>query len=294
VRLYGGIDGGQSSTTAVVGDADGRVLGRGTAGPADEVGCDAHSTRLKDALEGALFAALDDAKLPRDSHFEAIVAGISGYAGTAVGIAPSFNAADVRMVHDAPIAHAGALGGKPGVIVIAGTGSVVYGVAEDGRAVTVGGLGYVFGDEGSAFGIARRAIHEADANGALRRSVASFFGEASALDLARAVYAGRVSRERVAAFAAHLLAVPDTDVEKVVDAEVGALALQIARAKAMVGAGGAVAAIGGMTRNAYYMKRLGRLVDLVKPLDEPVIGALTLARMPFETLPAVAPQGDTV
>lgn len=278
MKLFGGIDGGQSSTTAVVGDGDGRVLGRGTAGPADEVGCDARSTRLKDALEGALAAALDDATLPRDARFEAIVAGISGFAGTTAGVAPAFNAANVHLMHDAPIAHAGALGGKPGVIVIAGTGSVVYGVAEDGRAVTVGGLGYVFGDEGSAFGIARRAINEADANGSLRRSVARFFGEASALDLARAVYAGRVSRERVAAFAADLLAVPDADVERIVDAEAGALAAQIARAKAMVGASGRVAAIGGMTRNAYYMKRLGRLVDLVAPLDEPVIGALTLAR----------------
>jgi N-acetylglucosamine kinase-like BadF-type ATPase len=278
VTLFGGIDGGQSSTTAVVGDADGRVLGRGSAGPADEVGCDARSTRLKDALEGALAAALDDAGLPRDTRFEAIVAGVSGYAGASVGIAPGFNAARVRLMHDAPIAHVGALGGGPGVIVIAGTGSVVYGVGADGRAVTVGGLGYVFGDEGSAFGIARRAIREADENGALRRRAAAFFGEASALDVARAVYAGRISRDRVAAFAAELLAVPDADVERLVDAEVAALARQIARAKAMVAASGPVAATGGMTRDAYYMKRLGRLVDLVAPLDEPAIGALSMAR----------------
>ncbi len=278
MTLFGGIDGGQSSTTAVVGDADGRVLGRGSAGPADEVGCDARSTRLKDALEGALAAALDDAGLPRDTRFEAIVAGVSGYAGASVGIAPGFNAARVRLMHDAPIAHVGALGGGPGVIVIAGTGSVVYGVGAAGRAVTVGGLGYVFGDEGSAFGIARRAIREADENGALRRRAAAFFGEASALDVARAVYAGRISRDRVAAFAAELLAVPDADVERLVDAEVAALARQIARAKAMVAASGPVAATGGMTRDAYYMKRLGRLVDLVAPLDDPAIGALSMAR----------------
>jgi len=278
VILFGGIDGGQSSTTAAVADADGRVLGRGTAGPADEVGCDARSTRLKDALEGALGAALADAGLPPDARFESVVAGVSGYAGKTVGSAPAFNAARVRLLHDAPIAHAGALGGRPGVIVIAGTGSVVYGVAADGRAVTVGGLGYVFGDEGSAFGIARRAIREADVNGGLRGIVASFFGESTAIDVARAVYAGRISRDRVAAFAAHLLAAPDADIERIVDAEVGALARQIARAKAMVAASGPVAAIGGMTRNGFYMKRLGRLVDLVQPQADPVIGALALAR----------------
>jgi N-acetylglucosamine kinase-like BadF-type ATPase len=277
VKLYAGIDGGQSSTTAVVGDAGGRVLGRGVAGPADEIGCDARSTRLKDALEGALMAALDDADLPKDTRFEAVAAGVSGYAGATAGVAPAFNAASARLMHDAPIAHAGALGGKPGVIAIAGTGSVVYGVAEDGRAVTVGGLGYVFGDEGSAFGIARRAIREADGNGALRRRVAAFFGVDSALDLARAMYAGRVSRDRVASFAMEMLAARDGTIDRIVDDEVGALAQQIARAKAEVGVT-TVAAIGGMTRNAYYMERLGRLVDLVPPLSEPAIGALRLAR----------------
>jgi glucosamine kinase len=277
VNIYAGIDGGQSSTTAVVGDADGRLLGRGTAGPADEVGCDATSTRLKDALEGALAAALVDAGLPRDARFEAVVAGVSGYARAAVGVAPAFNAATVRLTHDAPIAHAGAFGGKPGVIVIAGTGSVVYGVASDGRAVTVGGLGHVFGDEGSAFGIARRAIREADGNGALRRRIAAFFGIGSALDLARAMYAGRISRDRVASFAMELLAARDGTIDRIVDDEVGALAQQIARAKAEVGVT-TVAAIGGMTRNEYYMERLGRLIDLVAPLAEPAIGALTLAR----------------
>ncbi len=278
MKLYAGIDGGQTSTTAVVGDADGNVLGRGVAGPADEVGCDASSTRLKDALESALAAALDDAMLPRDSRFEAVVAGVSGYGGATLGVPPAFDAAEIRLMHDAPIAHAGAFGGGPGVIAIVGTGSVVYGVGDDGRAVTVGGLGYVFGDEGSAFGIARRAIREADANGALRRIVSGFFGLESALDVARAVYAGRISRDRVAALAEHLLAVPDADIARIVDEEVGALAKQIARARAMVGVDAPSVAIGGMTRSAYYLERLGRSVDLVAAKNEPVIGALTLAR----------------
>ncbi len=278
MKLYAGIDGGQTSTTAVVGDADGNVLGRGVAGPADEVGCDATSTRLKDALEGAVAAALDDAKLPGDARFEAVVAGVSGYGASPLGVAPAFEATVVRLMHDAPIAHAGAFGGGAGVVAIVGTGSIVYGVGTDGRAVTVGGLGYVFGDEGSAFGIARRAIREADSNGALRRAARAFFGLESALDVVRAVYAGRISRDRVAAFAEHLLAVPDADVGRIVDEEVGALAKQIARARAMVGANAASVAIGGMTRSAYYMERLGRLVDLVPAKGEPVIGALMLAR----------------
>ena len=49
-EYFAGIDGGQSSTVAIVGDERGKILGRATAGPADEVGASAGSTRLRDAL----------------------------------------------------------------------------------------------------------------------------------------------------------------------------------------------------------------------------------------------------
>jgi N-acetylglucosamine kinase-like BadF-type ATPase len=52
--LVAGIDGGQSSTIAVIGDERGRILARGAAGPSDEVGATADSTRLRDALAAAL------------------------------------------------------------------------------------------------------------------------------------------------------------------------------------------------------------------------------------------------
>jgi len=47
--LFAGIDGGQSTTTAAIGDGT-RVLARGRGGPADEVGAGPDSTRLRDAL----------------------------------------------------------------------------------------------------------------------------------------------------------------------------------------------------------------------------------------------------
>jgi len=277
VKLYAGIDGGQTSTTAVVGDERGTVLGRGAAGPADEVGCDAGSTRLKDALEGALAAALDDAGLPPDARLTSVVAGVSGYAGRIAGRAPAFAAETFALVHDAPIAHAGAFGGGPGVVVIAGTGSVVYGVAADGRAMMAGGLGYVFGDEGSAFGIARAAIRRADASDALRERVRAFFAVDSALQVARTLYAGAIGRDRIAAFAHALLDDPDEEVQTLLDAELAALASQIQRVRAALDVD-AVAAIGGMTKSAYYLTRLQREVPLVEPKFAPVVGALILAR----------------
>ena len=159
--LFAGIDAGQSSTTAAIAGSDGTIIARGYAGPADEIGATAESTRLRDALEGALADAIVNAKLDPSSRFDAIVAGISGYEGRIYGAAPRLPSDRVRLVHDSAIAHAGALGGKPGIVVIAGTGSAAYATFADGSAHFEGGWGYLFGDEGSAFWIARSAVSAA-------------------------------------------------------------------------------------------------------------------------------------
>jgi N-acetylglucosamine kinase-like BadF-type ATPase len=111
-------------------------------------------------------------------------------------------------MHDAPVAHAGALGGRPGVVVIAGTGSVVYARDENGLSQTLGGWGFLFGDEGSAFSIARDALAlvmaaQDDGDSSLReemRAACDFFAKDSLHHVARAFYAGELTRERLAAF----------------------------------------------------------------------------------------------
>ena len=170
--LVAGIDGGQSSTVAVIGDETGRILGRGTAGPADEIGVGKDSTRLRDALRGALEDARRNAQLP------AVSTSLQSLRGSAVTTAAS--TAGRRScprrafgsMHDTPIAHAGALGGRAGVVVIAGTGSVVYGRNDDGWSCTLGGWGFLFGDEGSAFRHRARCARDADARARRRRCVA--------------------------------------------------------------------------------------------------------------------------
>jgi len=62
---------------------------------------------------------------------------------------------------DAEIALWGALSGKPGVVVIAGTGSIVFGMNERGRLFRAGGYGYVIGDDGSGFWIGREGLRAA-------------------------------------------------------------------------------------------------------------------------------------
>jgi len=61
----------------------------------------------------------------------------------------------VTVLSDAEAAHLGALGGGPGLLVLAGTGSIVLGRGERGRWVRAGGLGPLLGDGGSAFALGR-------------------------------------------------------------------------------------------------------------------------------------------
>jgi N-acetylglucosamine kinase-like BadF-type ATPase len=55
----------------------------------------------------------------------------------------------------------GAFAGGPGIIVSAGTGSFAFGRTESGQHVRVGGWGYLVGDEGSGFALARQAVNAA-------------------------------------------------------------------------------------------------------------------------------------
>src|SRR5947209_3167873 len=54
-------------------------------------------------------------------------------------------------------ALAGATRSGQGIITIAGTGSIAFGRNPAGRTARAGGWGYIFGDEGGGFDIARQA-----------------------------------------------------------------------------------------------------------------------------------------
>lgn len=59
---------------------------------------------------------------------------------------------------DAELARAAAFGGGPGVLLIAGTGSIAISVDATGRSQRAGGLGWRLGDQGSAHWLGQRAL----------------------------------------------------------------------------------------------------------------------------------------
>lgn len=288
MKFFAGIDGGQSSTVAVIGDEAGRIVGRGKAGPADEIGAEESSARLRDALSAALEDARRDARLDA-SRFEAIVAGISGYDGRVYGRAPELPSVRLRLLHDTPIAHAGALGGSAGIVAIAGTGSVVYGRKDDGSSFTLGGWGFLFGDEGSAFAIARDALarmmraHD-DGDRSLDEEAGTacrFFEVGSLRELVHAFYKGGITRARLAAFASAALGVEEFRLLARRGADrLSALICTLVEQ----GVPARVALVGGVFTDGTLRERvrsgvLYRVPDakIIEPRYDPACGALLLA-----------------
>jgi N-acetylglucosamine kinase-like BadF-type ATPase len=114
-------------------------------------------------LGASIDAAWSDAGLQRE-QVECVVLAISGAGHESVRqqIAAWAKARglarQLRLEHDAePVLAEGTPEGR-GIALIVGTGSAAIGVSSDGEKQVVGGWGYHFGDEGSAYWIGRRAL----------------------------------------------------------------------------------------------------------------------------------------
>ena len=296
MRYVAGIDGGQSSTSAVVVDEKGVVRGRGSAGPADHVDEPPGSRKFADACTDALGRALEAAGLPHDTRFAAVHAGLSGYDDRFDGVRPVFAADTGRVQHDAPVALAGAVQTLPAVVVIAGTGSVAYGRGAEGQSVRTGGWGYLFGDAGSAFAVARDALAHAMAEddrgvrSPLGDAALAYFDRPDLRALATEAMLGRISRGQVAAFArvVHDAArLGDAAAGAIVDAAAHALAelasVTLARLH-LTGEPVPVAFAGGAFANAAFFARTRARLAVLAPHAQavtarydPAIGAALLA-----------------
>lgn len=209
-----GVDGGGSKTRAVVADGGGKILGEGLAGASNPL-----RVGVSEAV-GAIRDAVDRACAEAGVRRSDIVAAEVGLAGVKradirermVAALAELGLGTVEVVTDADIALYGATSGKPGLVIIAGTGSVCCGVNARGRRACAGGWGPVVGDEGSGSWIARRALqavaHATDGRGpktALVEAACAYFNVAKAEDLSTAVYAPNVTNSRIAGFAGRVV-----------------------------------------------------------------------------------------
>lgn len=155
------IDGGATRTRCAAIDRGGRVLGRGEGGPANHL-LVAHPV-VRRSLARAIDEALVSAGIAR-SDVRCVAAGLAGvdYDGAGADVARTLfdpvGSAELAIDGDIVIAHRAAFDGGPGVLALAGTGSAILGIAPDGSRSKVGGWGPLYGNQGSAYWIARQAL----------------------------------------------------------------------------------------------------------------------------------------
>lgn len=208
------VDGGQTSTKALVAELDGTVVGSGIGGPSDHFHIEGGVEKNRVAIHRAIAAALEAAGTP-PARVTAAGLGLTGAParGDQNPVVREIvrEVLDPRQIVVAPdyvTNLAGASGGEPGVVLIAGGGAIGYGVAEDGREANAGGYGFLIGDEGSAFDIGLRAISAAsradDLRGeptALLATVVEHFDLPMVRHITRVVYRAGFQRDRISLLA---------------------------------------------------------------------------------------------
>jgi glucosamine kinase len=157
-----GVDAGGSSTRAIAVGLDNKVLGRGTAGGANpnshpyEVAAARMAEAMSTAISGldagaarsCVIGMAGSSKLTDDT-VDAVFR--RAWQGTGLTCA-------MRVVTDQEAAFASATTEPDGAVLVAGTGSIAATIIDRKLAATVGGYGWLLGDEGSAYWIGREAV----------------------------------------------------------------------------------------------------------------------------------------
>jgi len=306
VPYYLGIDGGGTKTTCAVGD-ESRILATATAGPSNivRVGEPQACESLQRSVRQACAAAgITPAQVARTCI------GGSGAARPELAevvrrILAKVLPTPVTVVGDMQIALEAAFDTGPGVIVIAGTGSIAYGRDAQGNTARAGGWGFAISDEGSAHWIGREAVsavlraadllggnskeHSALEDSPYVSALQKSWGVTSLADLARA--ANSIPPPDFAALFPAIAASQDNLATRILTSagwELAQLAAVIIRRlfTAPSVASVPVAMTGGVFRHAplvrqiYYneLRTLDSRAEIKPHVVEPVEGALRLAR----------------
>jgi glucosamine kinase len=157
-----GIDGGGTATRALLARRNGPVIGQGYAGPS---ALGQGITQAWTNVETAIRQAFDSAGLAvPDWQRCAVGAGLSGVSNRPLRdefVARNIGFARLEAETDSFTMLLGAHGGRPGAIVVAGTGSMGEVLNPDGSRFTVGGFGFPVSDEGSGAWLGLRAVRHA-------------------------------------------------------------------------------------------------------------------------------------
>lgn len=297
---YLGIDGGGTKTACAVGD-DNRLLTSVTAGPSNIVRVG--EMQARESLHRVVRQACSAAGI-MPTQVSGTCVGGSGAARPELAaivrtILAEILSSPIKVVGDMEIALEAAFEDGPGVMVIAGTGSIAYGRDDKGRTARAGGWGFEIGDEGSAHWIGRTGVSavlrasDREAQGApvsaLGHALCKAWGVSTLLDLARA--ANSVPSPDFAALFRSVVACDDPPAREVLGtagrelAEIAAVVVQRlfvedGESLVRVAMTGSVFRHASLVRDAFYneLKTLAPRAQGMPQVVDPVEGALRMAR----------------
>jgi glucosamine kinase len=162
VTFFLGIDGGGTKTRCLLGDEH-SILASGSAGGCNIVRVGEACAR--DSLSGAIHEACVQAGVS-PQQIARTCAGIAGAGDDGVAslvqrLLIEILGGAIEVIGDMEVALESAFAGGPGVVVIAGTGSIVYGKNDRGEQTRAGGWGRMVSDEGSGHWIGVEAVRAA-------------------------------------------------------------------------------------------------------------------------------------
>jgi N-acetylglucosamine kinase-like BadF-type ATPase len=217
VELFVAVDTGGTKTAACLVDLNAPqescVLGRGrgTAGNPFSVGFAEATRAIGGAIEQARKAAHQEG-----GHVTRLMLSIAGAANPHISqqfvhwAHDTYHLQQVAIVSDVLPILAGGTPNCSGIALIAGTGSIAFGRAEDGRTKRCGGWGFLLGDEGSGYSVGRSALShalrdlECDAvwhPNSLTEAVVSKLKVKTVMELTKTVYTNPDPRSFIASLA---------------------------------------------------------------------------------------------
>ena len=301
-----GIDGGGTNCRAAVMDSAGKICGEGLAEAANflRVGLEKAVAHVSEAVG----KACDQAGI-KPSQITSAYVGLAGvshpehHRRMLVALKEALPIPEITLETDARVALAGATGNQPGVVIIAGTGSIACGINSRGRFARAGGWGPAMGDEGSGSYIGRRALEAVmmawDYRGeptTMMEPVLKHFGVTSPPELPPVIYDPYAEVMGRIAQLSKIVVVEARNGDKIAGEILKDAAVHLARAAIAVidqlrmeHEEFRVACVGGVFESGDMVSeplkqeilKFAPKVIIAPPIDPPVIGAVKMAKASY-------------
>jgi N-acetylglucosamine kinase-like BadF-type ATPase len=297
-----GIDGGGTKTDCAVADLSGKIIQQSTGKPSNfmVIGVEEAIENIFALIEENLFALEGDfadvkqivigtAGAGRDEDALLLEKGFKDYADQ-----EGIHFKGVKVLSDAHIALEGAFPASAGCILIAGTGSILFGKDESGKILRVGGFGRLIGDEGSGYSIGRKALNAvskaSDGRGEetlISELLDAKMNSGTSINIINKVYNEKLDVASVAKIVIEAAAEGDTIAEDILDEEADELVLHIRSLLNKIYTNNLNVAFSGslIDNKNYYSDLLKRKIKstlpnikVIQPAFPPLGGAILFAK----------------